>query len=139
MWKTKKNFCNMVHSFLHPFAEYITQHQWQEKNQTQLFDRANVVYKRWSKYFRTPAGRYSIVVKLEVCMLKHGWADENLQTTQTHHCTWSYVWMPPGSTLLLWHSSTERKLLSRSGHKGKYILQMSYLQDTTCYCKRSKR
>lgn len=126
----------MVRSFLYPLPEYISQHQWQERNQTQLFDRANLVYKRWSKYFRTPAGRYSIVVKLEICMLNYGWANENLHSL---HSELSYVWMPPGSTLLLQHSRTKIKLLSRRRHKVKYILQMSCLQDSTCYSKRNKR
>lgn len=44
------------------------------------------------------------------------------------HSELSYVWMPPGSIWLLQHSRTNMKLLSRSRHKVKYILQMSCLQ-----------
>lgn len=67
------------------FSIYLlstSQHKWQDKIK-HLFDRARAVYRRWSKYFWTSAGKYSTVVKLEICTLKSGWTDEKLPSFVT--------------------------------------------------------
>lgn len=61
------------------------------------------------------------------------WQGRGASSGPSLHSELSYVWMPPGSTLLLQHSRTNMKLLSRSRHKIKYIVQMSCPQDSTCY------